>query len=94
MKNLSNNITESSSLLRKIAAIIATAVLIGFALMFSMLFIAVALSAGVVVWSYLWWKTRNLRKQMRNFHPADEAINGEIIEGEIIEGEVIERDIR
>jgi len=89
MKNLSNAITESSSLLRKMAAIVVAAVLIGFALMFSMLFIAVALTAGVVIWGYLWWKTRNLRKQMRNFRPTDEAI-----EGEIIEGEVIERDIR
>jgi len=42
---------------------------------------------------YLWWKTRDLRKQMRNHPFGDEVIAGEVIEGEVIRGEVIEGEV-
>ncbi len=41
-------------------------------------------TAGAVALGYLWWRTRDLRKQMRE-HPAGNVV----IEGEVIEGEVI-----
>lgn len=95
MENFSHNTTESTSLLRKVAAFIVTAVLIGFVLMFSALFFALILIVGAMAWGYLWWKTRDLRKQMRQYPVGDGVIEGEIIEGEVIreviEGEVIRK---
>ena len=88
MENLSDT-TNSPSPLRKAAAFIVSAALIGLILMFSALLFAVVLSVGAVAWGYLWWKTRDLRKQMRQHPMGDVVIEGEIIEGEVIEGEVI-----
>ena len=89
--------------LRKMATAIAMAVLAGVALMFSAILLAVILIVVVFGGAYLWWKTRALRKlmkeQMRGFSPhgadtrgdafAGEVLKGEVIEGEVIEGEVI-----
>lgn len=77
------------SVLRKAAAFFVTAVLIGLVLMFSVLIFAVVFTLGAMAWAYLWWKTRDLRKLMRNHPLGGEVIKGEVIEGEIIEGEVI-----
>ena len=76
-----------TDILRKTAALVVTAILIGLALMFSVLIFAAILVVGATAWGYLWWKTRALRKQMRNYPSNDDAIVGEIIKGEIIEGE-------
>ena len=92
MKNLPYTSAESPGLLRKIAAFIVTLALFGLALMFSVLFFAVALTAGAAALGYLWWKTRALRKQMR-MHPRGAApVEREVFEGEVIEGEVIRED--
>lgn len=71
-----------------------TAALAGLALMFSAVLLALLLVIGVTAWAYLWWKTRALRKQMRNFPPPgaqaengafkDEAHSGVVIEGEAV----------
>ena len=84
MENLSHTPTKPPSLLRKVAAFIVTAALIGLVLMFSALLFSAILTVGAMAWVYLWWRTRDLRKQMR-MHPADYVV----IEGEVIEGEVI-----
>ena len=86
------------SLLRKIAAVIATMVLAGLALMFSAILLTVILIGVVFGGAYLWWKTRELRRlmkeQRRDFaarsatKPSD-AFAGEVFKGEVIEGEVI-----
>ena len=70
---------------QKIVAGIAGAGLFVLALMFSVVLFAVVVTVGLVVWGYVWWKTRKLRKQMRE-HPR--AAEGMILEGEIVrEGE-------
>ena len=43
----------------------SAAVLLVVAFMFSLLVFAILATVGVLVWGYLWWKTRELRKQMR-----------------------------
>ena len=43
-----------------------------------LVFAAVAAIALVVV-GYLWWKTRALRKQMREHPPGGRVIEGEVI---------------
>ena len=50
----------------------------------SLLLFVVLVAAGLLVWGYVWWRTRQLRKQLRE-RPAD----GQVFEGEarIIEAE-------
>ena len=78
-----------ANILRKVAALFVTAALIALGLMFFLLILVAILTVGAMAWGYLWWKTRDLRKQFPNHSLGDEVIKGEVIEGEIIEGEVI-----
>ena len=65
------------------------------AFMFSLVFVAVIIVAGLIAWGYFWWKTRALRRLLRDqaqagaspFGQATE--NGVSTEGEIIEGESV-----
>ena len=89
-------------LLRKTAAVITMVVLAGVALMFSAILLTAILIIAVFGGAYLWWKTRALRKlmkeQMRGFPPhggatmRSDAFAGEVFKGEVIEGEVIRVD--
>jgi len=90
MRNLPHNSANLSSPLRKLVAVVATAAVIGMAVMFSVVLIAVILVVGSIALSYLWWKTRDLRKQMRTYPVRDVVMDGEISESDIIKGEVIE----
>ena len=49
----------------------------------AVLFIYIAIGAAFM-FGYFWWKTRNLRKQMRNIPPQQSPQDGLIIEGEVI----------
>lgn len=71
-------------------AFVATLVVIGVAFMASVLVFAVAVVAGLIGWGYLWWKTRDLRKRMRE---QSSPHRGDVIEGEVVR-EVHERDER
>ena len=67
-------------------------ILLGAALMFSLVFFAVVAVAGLVFWLYFWWKTRALRKQIREQMQAqsvDAPVSESVAEGEVIEGEAI-----
>jgi len=55
--------------------------------------VAVILVAGMLGWAYLWWKTRELRKQMRNYPPPGMVREGEMAENDVIMGEVIEGEV-
>lgn len=92
MKYISYPSANSPGLLRKAVATIATVVLAGLVLMFSAVMFAVILVAGAIATVYLWWKTRALRKQMRNFSPRGAEMERETFQGEVIEGEVIRVD--
>lgn len=80
--------TTPPSLLSKIVKIIVSIALIGLALMFSVLLFVVILVVGAVAWGYLWWRTRDLRKQMHQYSPSDVVVEGNVIEGEVIRSEV------
>jgi len=52
--------------------------------------------AGVIAFGYLWWKTRAMRKQMREQQnarggAANDVFGDDDFKGEIIEGEVIHK---
>jgi cobalamin biosynthesis protein CobD/CbiB len=90
--------------LGKVLALVATVVLAVVALMFSAVLLAVILVVGAIGFAYLWWKTRAVRRQLRemqkfarNAQAQAEVSRGEVYKGEIIEGEAVrvqETDVR
>jgi membrane protein implicated in regulation of membrane protease activity len=67
------------NLVARIITIITGAVLFVGAFVFSVVFFAVILAVAVVLGSYFLWKTRHLRKQMRQ-----RSYEGDVIEGTVI----------
>lgn len=70
---------SQAPLWKKIVAALVTAVLFGVALMFSVVFFAAVLTLGLGAWGWLWWKTRAIRKQMRDNPPGGLVLEGEVI---------------
>ena len=83
-----------SPLTRILAAIISLIVL-GLALTFSLVFFAILIVVGVIMWLYFWWKTRQLRKIIRensqaaNMENSYSSESSEGSDGLIIEGDAI-----
>ncbi len=79
-------------LLQKLLALLVGATLLILGFMFSVVVLAVVAVLGVIGFGYFWWKTRALRKAMRERSPAavfdEEAV---IIDGEarVVEGELL-----
>lgn len=63
----------------KFFAFLAGAILLVAGLLFSVVLLAVVAIAGAVILGYFWWKTRALRKAMR-----ENAAGGVVIDGEVI----------
>ena len=72
----------------KLLAIMASATLVVVGLMFSVLALAVLLVGGTLLFAYLKWKTRHLRRvldaQMQPARAPEQQSSGRVIEGEII----------
>ena len=90
VRNLPHNSTDLSSPLRKLVAVVATATVVGIAVMFSVVLVAVVLFAGSLALGYFWWKTRDLRKQVRSHSARNVVTETVIVENDVIKGEVIE----
>jgi hypothetical protein len=80
---------------QKAIAVAAGALLIASAIAVSVVLFIVLIAGALVGGTYLWWKTREVRKQMReatseHVRPSG-APRGEVIEGEIISKS--ERDV-
>ncbi len=71
----------------KLLTLLASVVLLIVGLMFSVLFLAVVAAVGLVVWGYFWWKTRELRKVMRERPPGGHVVEGEAV---VVESAVVE----
>ena len=80
---------DSSNPLRKLVALIMTAALVGLVLMFSAVLLVIIMIVGAIAWAYLWWKTRELRKRMREFSPREVVRAQKSREDDVFEGEVI-----
>lgn len=78
--------TQPQSLLGKLLTLVLGAAFLVLAFMFSLVALAVVAIGGVMLWGWLWWKTRAIRKQMREQREAGVQPSSE---GYIIEGEVI-----
>lgn len=103
IKFISTPSPQPANPLRKVLAFIATLALAGVALMFSAVLLVFILIIIVFGGAILWWKTREIRKQIRaqmqGFAPRGAAMQsetfaGEAFKGEVIEGEVIRVDER
>ncbi|MBI5786183.1 MAG: hypothetical protein HZA64_12065 [Rhodocyclales bacterium] len=71
--------TPASPLQKAASAVIGLA-LLALGLMFSVVLIAVLVVAGLAAWGYLWWKTREVRRILRERQAP--AANDRVFEGE------------
>lgn len=70
---------NSPGLLGRVLTFATGAVLLVVGLMFSLLVFALAATAAVLILGFLWWKTREQRRQMRERPPGGRVIDGEAI---------------
>ncbi len=68
-----------SGLLGKLLAMVASAAALVVAFTLSLLIFAVIAAIALVALGYLWWKTRALRRQLRDHPPGGRVIDGEVI---------------
>jgi cyanate permease len=76
----SQSLGTASGVLGKALTLIVGAALLVAGFMLSMVVFAVLAALALVAWGYLWWKTRDLRRELRE-RPA---AGGRVIEGEVI----------
>lgn len=100
-KYISYPSSNRPGLLRKVATLVGLAVLGVVALMFSAVLLTMLLIVVVVGGTYLWWKTRAVRRQFREMQAQmrkmqeaaargeSQAFRGQVYEGEIIEVEAV-----
>lgn len=70
-------------MLKNLASFFTGAVLLFLGLTFSVVAVGFIAAFGLGIWVYFWWKTRKIRRAMKNHTaPADEVVTGEVIEGE------------
>lgn len=93
---ISGGVTHrAGSLLAKATGLVLGAAMLAVAFVFSIAFFVFILAAGLVVGGYLWWKTRDLRRQLREqmrqqsaLHAArddrDPPASGDVIEGVVL----------
>lgn len=81
------------NLWKKLVAYAAGALVLLVMLMMSAVLFAVGLTAALIIWARIWWKTRELRKRMREAGTDNpfEAFRQAQQDGRIIEGEVVRR---
>ncbi|EXI68851.1 MAG: hypothetical protein AW08_00673 [Candidatus Accumulibacter adjunctus] len=86
----SSRTTPGDGLLGRILTMLAGAVLLIAAFMFSLVALGVLVVGGVLVYAYLYWKTRHLRRhieeQMQQAAQQREQRDGRVIDGEVLGG--------
>ena len=79
---------QDASPLQKVLTFVVGGVLLVLGLMFSAVVVVAGIVIGLIVWGYLWWKTRELRRAMREAQSAAYSTTptpgGDIIEGEAV----------
>ncbi|MBS1228192.1 MAG: hypothetical protein H6R17_1469 [Proteobacteria bacterium] len=89
--NFNSRGRQPQGLVAQVLTVIGGALVLGAAFMFSLVFFAVLAIAGLIFWLYFMWKTRALRRQMRE--QLDAGARGSAsppsAAGDIIEGEAV-----
>ncbi|MBU1237695.1 MAG: hypothetical protein KJ634_03655 [Gammaproteobacteria bacterium] len=78
---------QDASPLQKVLTFVVGGVLLVLGLMFSAVVVVAGIVIGLIVWGYLWWKTRELRRAMREAQST--AYSTTRTDGNIIEGEAV-----
>lgn len=82
-------ISRAKQLALKTLVVLGGAMMLASAFVLSLVFLVVGLAVVLVVGGYLWWQTRELRKQLRaRIQEHSQPYNA----GQIIEGEVVSRE--
>jgi hypothetical protein len=87
-----NAISRAKDVALKVVMVAGGAVALASAFLLSVVFLAIGLGVVLVGGAYLWWKTRELRGQLRARMHSQSQPGGEIIEGEVIEVEAVSRE--
>lgn len=66
----------------RVTATIVSVIVLVAAAMLSLVLLAVLFGVGAIVVGYLWWKTRALRRQARDFGDDGRTIDAEIVQKE------------
>ncbi len=81
--------SRATDIILKIFAMVAAGIALASAFVLSLLFFAVVFAVVLVFGGYLWWKTRDVRKQMRD--QMQGRMHAQDPPGDVIEGVVISR---
>ena len=65
--------------LGKAVALIVGAILLMLGFLFSLVLLAIIAVAGLAAFGYFWWKTRELRRTLRERPPDGHVIDGEAV---------------
>ena len=72
--------SQPPGLIAKLFAFVLGAIFLVLAFMFSLVALAVVAVGGLMLWGWLWWKTRALRRQMQSAAMSEP----QVIEGEFV----------
>jgi len=87
-----NAISRAKDVAFKVAILAGGALMLASAFVLSLVFLAIGLGVVLIGGGYLWWKTREVRRQLREWMHSQPQPGGEIIEGEVIQAEAISRE--
>ena len=77
-------LTRAKQLALKTFIVLGGTVVLAGAFLVSLVFVAIGLAVVLIFGGYLWWKTRELRRQLRARMEEQQQPAGEVIEGEVI----------
>lgn len=80
---------DGAGLLGRILGVAASVVVVVAAFTVSVVLVAVALTGALAGFGYLWWRTRALRRKLREQQARGPEARGPEAHGRVIEGEVI-----
>lgn len=76
--------SRAKNLALKTFVVLGGAVMLAGAFLVSLIFVAIGLAVVLIVGGYLWWKTRELRAQLRARMQEQSQPAGRVFEGEVI----------
>jgi HAMP domain-containing protein len=74
---------------QKLLSIIVGVGLLALGLMFSAVILVAGVVIGLIAWGYLWWRTRELRRVMREAQATAAQASPPPAGGDVIEGEAV-----
>ena len=80
-------VSRAKHLALKGLVVLGGVVVLASAFVLSLVFVAIALAVVLTGGGYLWWQTRELRRQMRARMQDHPQFSGNVIEGEVISQE-------